>query len=187
MQNFAKIPEIMPFPTVKSPILTYQDVIRQRRAGITRAAVVPIKQLAQLTDAEMARILGVSARTLHSKTSNDLLSPEAGERLLLFKKLLQHGMAVFEDGAVLANWIRTPLFELAIPARDPVPFTPRPLSEMGQFDKPYPLADPIVRQAPEYEPTEQAIPQSPLDVLDTISGFELIHQVLGRIEWGIYS
>jgi hypothetical protein len=96
-------------------------------------------------------------------------------------------MAIFEDTTVLANWLRTPLFELAIPATNPPPFTPRPLAEMGQFDTPYPLADAITWQAPQSEQTEQAIPQSPLDVLDTISGFELVHQVLGRIEWGIYS
>ena len=177
----------MSFHIATTSILTHQNIIRQRRAGVTRSAVVPIKQQAQLTDAEMARILGLSARTLHSKTGNDLLSPEAGERLLLLKKLLQHGMAVFEDGIVLANWLRTPLFELAIPTTDSPPFTPRPLSEMGQFDTPYLLAETMARQDSQPEPTEQATPQSPLDVLDTISGFELVHQVLGRIEWGIYS
>ncbi|MCY7356270.1 MAG: MbcA/ParS/Xre antitoxin family protein [Rudanella sp.] len=168
-------------------ILTHQDIIRQRRAGVTRSAVLPIKRQARLTDAEMARVLGLSTRTLHSKSADELLSPEAGERLLLLKKLLQHGMTVFEDSAMLANWLRTPLAELAIPTNTPTPFTPRPLAEMGQLDRPYRLAGIQVGNFPQLDLGEVAAPQSPLDVLDTISGFELVDQVLGRIEWGIYS
>jgi len=168
-------------------MLTHQDIIRQRRAGVTRAAIGPIKRLARLTDAEMASVLGISTRTLHIKSGNDLLSPEAGERLLLFKKLLQHGMAIFEDERMLANWLRTSLYELAIPTGNTTPFIPRLLAEMGQLDRPFPLAGATAGQNLQSDPNNLAIPQSPLDVLDTISGFELVHQVLGRIEWGIYS
>ncbi|RYD21883.1 MAG: hypothetical protein EOP69_00635 [Spirochaetia bacterium] len=167
------------------------ELIRQARHGVLRQRVDEVARLVGLTDKDMARILNMSVRSLHGKSDTELLTLAASERLLLLERLVQHGLAVFDGRAdVLARWLHTPLNELAyregaLEDND----QPTPLRDMGSF------TDPTQRgNTGEVKPTESAadpstlaplIPQSPIAVLDTVSGFSLAEDVLGRIEWGI--
>ncbi|NID11782.1 DUF2384 domain-containing protein [Fibrivirga algicola] len=167
------------------------ELIRQARHGVLRQRVDEIARLVSLTDKDMARILNMSVRSLHGKSNTELLTLAASERLLLLERLVQHGLAVFDGRAdVLARWLHTPLNELAyregaINDSD----QPTPLRDMGSFADPAQGSNTgAVRPT---EPDADAgtlpaiVPQSPIAVLDTVSGFSLAEDVLGRIEWGI--
>ncbi len=172
------------------------DLIRQARQGVLRSRVDEVATIVGLTDNEMAQVLNISIRGLHGKRANELLSLAAGERLLLFERLLYHGLSVFDGRAdLLASWLRTPLAELAY--RDDagetalgggsVSVTWPSLRSLGSFQPPY-MSVPTANPAPDTagEPvSKRIIRQSPLSVLDTVSGFSLVEDILRRIEWGI--
>lgn len=166
------------------------DLIRQARQGVLRRRVDEVAQLVGLTDKEMARILNMSVRALHGKADSELLSLSASERLLLLERLVQHGLSVFDGRAdLLSRWLRTPLPELAY--RDEADernesSNPASVRTMGSFNQPaghYQAPRPT--GSTDDEATDSVVPQSPLAVLDTVSGFSLAEDVLGRIEWGL--
>lgn len=160
-------------------------LIQQARQGVLRRRVDEVARIAGLTDKEMAHILNMSVRGLHGKVATETLSLAASERLLLLERLLQHGLAVF-DGRVdlLSRWLRTPLAELAYRegATDVPEPNPLPLRQMGSFQGPTATHR---EKADDFDAAGKVVPQSPLAVLDTVSGFLLADDVLGRIEWGI--
>ena len=173
------MPSALPIPlNTGRPVV---DLIRQARLGIARHRVDEIAAKAALTDIEMARILNMSVRSLHGKANSERLNLAGSERLLLLERLINHGLSVFDGKADLLNrWLHTPLAELAY--RTGGDETPQPFSlrEAGSFSPPAPDAPGVqrpARKAPE--------PQTPLAVLDTVVGFSLAEDVLGRIEWGI--
>ncbi|GAB3640759.1 antitoxin Xre-like helix-turn-helix domain-containing protein [Spirosoma arcticum] len=163
------------------------DLIRQARQGVLRRRADEVAQLVDLTDKEMARILNMSVRGLHGKSATEPLTLAAGERLLLLERLIQHGLSVFDGRSdLLGRWLRTPLTELAYrEGANPVaqPLSVRDLGQFGDFTEPAPKpVQPVKTPAPL---APSLVPQSPLAVLDTVSGFSLAEDVLGRIEWGI--
>lgn len=176
------------------------ELIRQARQGVVRRRVDEVASLVGLTDIEMARVLNMSVRSLHSKTLTEPLTLAAGERLLLLERLVQHGLTTFEGRAdLLARWLRTPLAELAY--RDTGSATKNvsndalldaiSVYQLGSFNQPGspPERTVSVKPTPELTAdtglTDTVIAQSPLAVLDTVSGFALAEDVLGRIDWGI--
>ncbi|MFT4031071.1 MAG: DUF2384 domain-containing protein [Siphonobacter sp.] len=117
-------------------------VIDKSRQGILRSEVDQLATTLKLTDKEMARLLNMSERNLHRLKSEDRLSRDSSERLLLLSNLLHHGLDVFDqDTDLLSEWLRTPLRELHH--------------------------------------------QSPIQLLDTATGFSLVEDVLIRIEYGL--
>ncbi len=178
------------FSTRSDAARPVNDLIQQARQGIVRRRVDEVARLVGLTDKEMARILNMSVRSLHGKTDSELLTSAASERLLLLERLIQHGLSVFDGRAdVLSRWLRTPLAELsyreevdtvaAANEREPIP-----VRSLGQFNEPTPVYAPTDVQKSADE-SSFVVPQSPLAVLDTVSGFSLAEDVLSRIEWGI--
>jgi len=166
------------------------ELIRQARHGVLRQRVDEIARLVSLTDKDMARILNMSVRSLHGKSNTELLTLAASERLLLLERLVQHGLAVFDGRAdVLARWLHTPLHELAYREGSLVDNDqPTPLRDMGSFTDPLQRGNTIetrTRSAADAGTLSPLVPQSPIAVLDTVSGFSLAEDVLGRIEWGI--
>ena len=163
------------------------DLIRQARQGVLRRRVDEVARLVDLTDKEMARILNMSVRGLHGKSATEPLTLAAGERLLLLERLIQHGLSVFDGRAdLLSRWLRTPLTELAY--REGANLASQPISvrDLGQFgDLIEPAFKPIQPVKIPAPLASSLVPQSPLAVLDTVSGFSLAEDVLGRIEWGI--
>ena len=164
------------------------DLIRQARQGVLRRRVDEVARLVGLTDKEMARVLNMSVRGLHGKADSELLTSAASERLLLLERLVLHGMAVFNGQADLLNrWLRTPLTELSYREGNDDPIksgTPLSMQTMGNFTES--LQPPAyVSELVETYTSSAVVAQSPLSVLDTVSGFLLAEDVLGRIEWGI--
>lgn len=161
------------------------ELIHQAHQGVLRRRVDEVAQLAGLTDKEMAHILNMSVRSLHGKAEAESLSLSASERLLLLERLLQHGLAVFDGRADLLNrWLHTPLMELSYRETPTEIGKPASVRNMGSFQEPQPTYGRIAAPTGEELPG-QVVSQSPLAVMDTVSGFSLVDDVLGRIEWGI--
>jgi uncharacterized protein (DUF2384 family) len=162
-------------------------LIQQARQGVVRGRVDQIARLVGLTDIEMARILNMSVRGLHGKGADEQLNLAASERLLLLERLVQHGLHVFDGRAeLLGRWLRTPLPELAYREGGNYvePTESVSLMSMGSFSEPVTqVFKPTVSM--NKNTTESIVNQSPLAVLDTVSGFSLAEDVLARIEWGI--
>lgn len=171
----------------KSYLRPVTDLIQQARQGVLRRRVDEIAQVIDLTDKEMAHILGMSVRSLHGKSGADALTLAASERLLLLERLIQHGLAVFDGRSdLLSRWLHTPLHELGYRETTTENTEPASISlhDMGGFEEPKPVYERSSTLS--VSETQVAIvPQSPLVVLDTVSGFSLVDDVLGRIEWGI--
>ncbi|MCY7358182.1 MAG: hypothetical protein LH609_12120 [Rudanella sp.] len=162
-------------------------LIQQARKGVVRRRVDEIARLVGLTDIEMARILNMSVRSLHGKGASEPLNLAASERLLLLEQLVQHGLHVFDGRAeLLGRWLRTPLPELAYRegGNYAEPTESLLLMSMGSFSEPVTQA-PKSTDSVDKKTTESTVNQSPLAVLDTVSGFSLAEDVLARIEWGI--
>ena len=162
-------------------VLPVTHLIQQARQGVLRARVDEVAALASLSDKEMAHVLNMSVRGLHGKTPSEVLSLAASERLLLLERLLRHSLNVFDGRSdLVSRWLHTPLPELAYAERTEEPGPTLPLRSMGSFEAP-------VAEAYSSPATSEQEAQSPLAVLDTVSGFALAEDVLGRIEWGIIS
>ncbi len=157
-------------------------IIQQARHGVLRRRVDEIARLIGLSDKEMAHVLNMSVRSLHGKADAERLSLAASERLLLLERLIKRGLQVFDGRSDLFNrWLHTPLNELAYSEdleEDELPVA-LSVQSMGSFQ------EPVERYAPSTTTDHSFVPQSPLAILDTVSGFSLAEDVLGRVEWGI--
>lgn len=169
------------------PLRPVSDLIRQARQGVQRRRVDEIARRISLTDKDMARVLNISVRSLHGKQANEALSLAAGERLLLFENLVQRALSVFDGRADVVNrWLHTPLSELAYGEATQETTLRVPTRQLGSFEPPTtPVGKTVDSVAKENSPPFGPVAQSPLAVLDTVSGFSLANDVLGRIEWGI--
>ena len=180
-----------PSSTSPSPFIgaSVPELIRQSRQGISYERVDKLAGWAGLRVKELATALGVSVRSLHGKAATDLLPQSAGERLLLLEQLIDHALAVFDGQmALVSAWLRVPLAELAIREGEPVlSFPTTSTRDMGRFDEPFALAETAVhdRQRTQQQPMPHW--QTPLGVLDTVLGYTLVNNVLGRIEAGVFS
>ena len=120
-----------------------QEIIARSRQGVLRAEADRVAALVGLTDKEMATALGLSASYLHRLKTDQRISKDASERLLLLENLIQHALDTFEGkSTTVLGWLRVPLREL------------------------------------DY--------QTPWQTLDTVTGYQLVDRVLGRIDHGIF-
>lgn len=157
------------------------DLIRQARLGVKRRRVDEIARQIGLTDVQIARILNISSKSLRDKVDSVRLDVATSERFLLLEMLVNHGLSVFDGRADLFNkWLHTPFAELAYRIGGDKPPEPFSIRDAGSFTE------------PKYEPQSTAesadeapAPQTPLSVMDTVTGFSLADDILGRIEWGI--
>lgn len=178
--------ELYPF-VVDDNELTVQ-IIRHSRRGLTRSKLDEIAALARLTNREMAKVLTVSVRTLQDKKGTQVLSTDVSERLLLLEQLLQHGLAVFDGNReLLAGWLRTPLTELSIRDESLPMSATGSTRHLGRFGEPFDLGTTVAEDRQRASQLPVPTPQTPLDLLDTVSGFKLAENVLGRIETGVFS
>lgn len=164
-------------------------VIGRIRSGIARSLVDVVAAMIGLTDKEMARVLNMSIRSLHAKRPAELLASDAAERLLLFQHLVQRGLAVFDANSTqFTDWLRTPLAELAMNPQQPELGEPGlETRKMGRFEGPFDLTKRSEEDRIRTSQMPRPVPQTPLEVLDTVSGFRLVENVLGRIETGVFS
>lgn len=172
-------------------------LIVQARQRLPRKRVDEVAALGGLTKKEMATILGVTERNLYHQHESDLSVP-LSERLLLLEKLLQHGLTVFDNHPpAFYEWLRTPLAELATPelgfAPPSTPYQPRPIAEMGTRQAPPDLSAAAAARRKRLSarpvtdsPTAPSYP-TPLSLLDTVTGYQLVDNVFTRIEAGVFS
>lgn len=136
------LPQLPPYSRPTAPFSDREIILRSRQ-GVLRAEVDRVAALIGLTDKEMAAALGLSASYLHRLKTDQRISQDASERLLLLENLLQHALDTFEGRApTVLGWLRVPLREL------------------------------------DY--------QTPWQTLDTVTGYQLVDRVLGRIDHGIF-
>ncbi len=121
-------------------------MIEQARAGVPMAEVKALIAELSLTNAEAARLLGLTTRELaqHMREGRSVLPIEDGAELVLWlRQLCAWGAAIFADKGKFSRWMRRPL------------------------------------------PTLKG--QSPLSLLDTNIGMQLVWEELGRLAHGVYS
>ncbi|MBD2705335.1 DUF2384 domain-containing protein [Spirosoma sp. BT702] len=129
--------------SLMSKLFSEQEIIIRSRQRVLRTEADRVAKLVGLTDKEMAAALGLSASYLHRLKTEQRISQDASERLLLLENLLRHALDTFEGRtSTVLGWLRTPLREL------------------------------------DY--------QTPLQTLDTVTGYTLVDRVLGRIDYGIF-
>jgi len=119
------------------------DLIAVSRKGISASQLNSLQQSTGLDNAQLARILQITTRTLQNKKGSDLHSISVSEKALKLSQLYQNGYATFGDKPRFKAWMRSPVLALNN--------------------------------------------KTPLSYLDTLFGFELVEQVLGRIAHGIIS
>ncbi|GHB65502.1 antitoxin Xre-like helix-turn-helix domain-containing protein [Persicitalea jodogahamensis] len=172
---------VPPFPFQPNAPYPVVNIIRQARKGVARRRADEVAEIVGLTNIEMAKILNMSVRGLHGKSADELLNQASSERLLLLERLIQHGLSVFDgDTTSLGLWLRTPLKELAYRATEEEKAGPISIRKAGGFVPSRNPTDPPADLA-----HDDPAPQPPLSILDTVVGFSLAEDVLGRIEWGI--
>ena len=88
--------------------------------GLSPAAIERIKQALGLSDADLARILGISAKTINRlrKTPDRHLSSAASDRLYRMARLYVLAIEVLEDPEAAQEWLRSP--QIGLNRRPPV-------------------------------------------------------------------
>ena len=76
--------------------------------GLPVAAALALKDPLGLTNPDLARLLGVSVRTLARWTQSSRLDPVAGDRLDRASRLLDTAVEVLEDQDAAVAWLRSP-------------------------------------------------------------------------------
>lgn len=170
-----------------------KNIIVQARQKLPRSRVDEIARLGGLSKKEMAYVLGVTERNLYNQHEG-VLSVPLSERLLLLENLFRHGLAAFdEQQQAFADWLRTPLPELATPEAGFEPpmtdFTPKSLEEMSAKSVPPDLMAAARRRRERLAERRRPEPSypTPLSLLDTITGCRLVDNVFTRIEAGVFS
>jgi uncharacterized protein (DUF2384 family) len=170
------------------------NIILQARQKLPRSQVDVVATLGGLTKKEIALALGITERNLYNAHQSELSVP-LSERVILLEKLFRHGLAVFDGQRdAFAGWLRTPLPELATPevgfAAPLTDYMPSPIAEMGTKEGPGDLgaAAKARRSRLAGQPPEPLRPYpTPLSLLDTVTGCQLVDYVFTRIEAGVFS
>lgn len=167
------------------------DIIRQAQQKVSRSLVDEVASLSGLSKKEIAQLIGLTERALFKTTKGDF-SVLISEHLLRLKDLFKHGLAVFDQNQkVFTQWLRTPLPELAtlqtgyLPTPPTTP--PPPLAEMSTKAGPYDLVDVANQRQLRSTTGEQRPYPTPVSLLNTSTGIQLVDDVLIRIEAGVYS
>lgn len=98
------------------------DVVDATRKGLPSKAVDRLAKTGGFTDAQIARALGVSSRTLlrmRSKVDGRLGSVES-DRAIRLARLLSIAAAIFGDANNMRGWLHSPI--LALGGRAPVDY-----------------------------------------------------------------
>lgn len=83
--------------------------VHRIQAGIPFASAVAFKEALRLTNAELASILGISARTLaRLDPAKGRLDSVSGDRLVRAARLYAIAAEVLEDAEAAARWLKAP-------------------------------------------------------------------------------
>jgi len=85
-----------------------RESVARIQEGLPVAAAFALKEALGLTNAGLAGLLGVTARTLARWDEKGRLDPVSGDRLDRAARLLETAVAVLEDEGAAASWLRRP-------------------------------------------------------------------------------
>lgn len=119
------------------------DLIEAVKAGLPIRTFRALAEALDVSDAELARLTGISGTTLTRRKRSGALAPEESERVLRLARLLHRAAEVFGDLDAAAHWLKTPNLALGGLA--------------------------------------------PLAYAETEIGAREVENLLGRIEYGVYS
>ncbi|MEM1083706.1 MAG: antitoxin Xre/MbcA/ParS toxin-binding domain-containing protein [Verrucomicrobiota bacterium] len=92
--------------------LTTEDhpgaVIRRIREGLPMAEFAALGDWMQMSDEELAPLLGISRATFHRRKKAGHLEPPESEKLIRFARLITRATEVFEGEESAREWLRTP-------------------------------------------------------------------------------
>lgn len=84
------------------------DLIQAVRAGLPIRIFRALAEALDVSDAELARLSGISGTTLTRRKRTGALSPDESERVLRLARLLHRSAEVFGRPDAAADWMKTP-------------------------------------------------------------------------------
>ena len=88
---------------------TVREWVERIREGLPAASALALKNSLDLTNAQLAALLGVSERTLGRwRPAQDRLDAVAGDRLHRTARLFSMAVEVLEDRAAAVRWLKAP-------------------------------------------------------------------------------
>ncbi len=84
-----------------------QQNISKSREGIDKIRATKLAEMLNLSVSEMCVILHISERTWQRYNTNDKLSPEASEKIIMLANLALHGEGVFESLPGFYKWLKS--------------------------------------------------------------------------------
>lgn len=88
---------------------TTGEWVQRIQTGLPAASALAFKDALKLTQAELAALLGISARTLARwDPAKSRLDPVSGDRLVRSARLYAIAAEVLEDAEAAANWLKAP-------------------------------------------------------------------------------
>ena len=95
--------------TMASEPSTTGEWVQRIQTGLPAASALAFKDALKLTQAELAALLGVSARTLARwDPAKSRLDPVSGDRLVRSARLYAIAADVLEDAEAAATWLKAP-------------------------------------------------------------------------------
>jgi putative toxin-antitoxin system antitoxin component (TIGR02293 family) len=97
------------------PALDWIEVIRR---GLPAAALDPLRRAAQLSQADLARVLGIPERTLARRKREGTLNSDESAKLLRLARVIGRSNEVFEGPRAALHWLKSP--NAALEGRTPL-------------------------------------------------------------------
>jgi len=82
--------------------------VQRIQAGLPAASALAFKETLQITQAELATLLGISARSLARWNTRSRLDLVSGDRLVRSARLFSIASEVLEDADAAARWLKAP-------------------------------------------------------------------------------
>ena len=82
--------------------------VQRIQAGLPAASALAFKETLQITQAELATLLGISARSLARWNTRSRLDLVSGDRLVRSARLFSIASEVMEDADAAARWLKAP-------------------------------------------------------------------------------
>jgi putative toxin-antitoxin system antitoxin component (TIGR02293 family) len=84
------------------------DPVAAVRAGLTYAALDRVREYLDVSDDLLARMLGVSPRTLRRRRGAGTLTTDESDRLVLLAEIIALAQRAFDRSETARAWLRTP-------------------------------------------------------------------------------
>lgn len=83
-------------------------VVARIRQGMPMAEFQALAEWLEISDDQLAPLLGISRATLHRRRKAGHLESPESERIVRFARLLGRAVEVFEDEAAAREWLKSP-------------------------------------------------------------------------------